>query len=104
MSIGVRIPLEGAEQEFPLASSEIFKRFWLPGAVALNLQWVKQFDACQLRPDNLIPITSELRQLREWFYQTQPPDTARALAERIDRVLPALESLKDAKNFSIWIG
>ena len=104
LSIGVRIPIEEAEQEFPLASSEMFKRFWLPGAVALNLQWVKQFDACQLRPDNLIPITNELRQLREWLYETQPADTARALAERIDRVLPALESLKDEATFSIWIG
>lgn len=104
MSISVRIPFQGTEESFPLASSDMFKRFWLPGAKALNLQWVKQFDACELRPENLIPITNELCQLKEWFYKTQPADTARALADRIDRVLPALEGLKAEKNFTIWIG
>ena len=102
MSIGVRIPHHGTE--YPLAASDTFKKFWLPGAIALDLHWVKQFDCCQLTPDNLVPITNELRQLREWFYKTQKPDVATALAERIDRVLPAIESLKDEKNFSIWIG
>ena len=105
MSIGVIIPFNGKDDEsFPLAGASTFKRYWLPGAVALNLEWIKQFDACLLVPNNLDAIMKELRQLRNWFHKTQPEDTANALAERIDRVLPALEQLKEHKDFRIWIG
>src|SRR5258708_39239606 len=99
MSISVRIPVQGTEKYFPLASSDTFKRFWLPGAIALSLQWVKQFDACLLQPDNLIPIANELRQLKKWFYETQPPETATALSESIDEVLPALRIIEGRKRF-----
>ncbi len=104
MSISVRILYRGTEENFPLASSDVFKRDWLPGAVALNLSWVKQFDALQLRPSNLQPVIDELQQLREWFYKEYPFETAAALAGRIERLLPALEALKSEEDFSYWIG
>jgi len=104
MSISVRIPVQGTEKYFPLVTADTFKRFWLPGANTLNLHWVKEFDACLLRPDNVIAIADELRQLRKWFHETQSPEIAQSLSGSIDEVLPALESLKAEKDFSIWIG
>jgi hypothetical protein len=104
MSISARIPVDGNEKYFPLVTADTFKRFWLPGANALSLHWVKQFDACQLRPDNRVAICDELRQLKKWFHQTQPPDVAMALSESIEEVLPAIESLAGEVDFSIWIG
>jgi hypothetical protein len=76
MSIFVRIRVEGKGKYFPLVTADTFKRFWLPGANALNLHWVKQFNACQLRPDNRVAICDELRQLKNGFTRlnrvTQP--------------------------------
>lgn len=104
MSISVRFPVNGEEKRFPIATAQYFKDYWLPGAKALNLRWVKQFDACLLEPNNLLEIIAELRALKDWFKENHSTEDAVWFSEHIDSLLIGLESLKTRPHFAFWIG
>ena len=88
----------------PVATLDAYNRYWLPGAKALGLDLVPQFDSLFINPRNLDTLIDELSRLKEWMEQSTPPEVFAKLAPRIDAMLTALEPLRTSPGFTASVG
>ena len=89
VEMGIHHRDSGEFEAVPVATSESFRRVWLPACERLGLSLVPLFSGGALLrvPPNLVPrIVSELEVLREWA-STQPDGIY--LVERCDGILAA---------------
>jgi hypothetical protein len=91
VEMGIRCHDTGEYRVVPVATSETFRRVWLPACENLGLGWVVHFHDGSLGsvPPEAVPqIIAELVRLRNWG--TGRADLA-FLVERIDAILRAFE-------------
>ncbi|RKH02103.1 hypothetical protein [Corallococcus carmarthensis] len=93
-----------SEELIPLASEEVFRRYWVPGCVALGLRWVPLFrTGVPLQKEDLGPVLTELRALRQWM-EEQPDEGTVAVRSRLDEALMILERAAALPETDIFIG
>jgi hypothetical protein len=96
-------PVEGGKQLVPVATQEIFRRCWLPGARKLGLDWVEQmetgFDVTAANRDALV---AQLAKLRAWMIGELGAEAYEI--ERLDRLDEALRALHFSPGLSAFLG
>ena len=114
ISLLVTHPDTGREDELvPVATQDVFNRYWLPAARQLDLKWVPSFQpSLDLEHEELATVLpdllEELGQLRR-LMAVEPPsyvprEQARAIAARIDGLSAALERALRDPDAEIDIG
>lgn len=77
-------PLE-ATHVVPIATHEVFRRFWAPACEALQLRWVPMFaTGIPLDRADVPDVIEELEALRAW--SEQHSETGDAIGARLDVV------------------
>src|SRR5262245_30275753 len=96
VEMGIRHRETGTYEVVPVATSETFRKVWLPACERLGLKWVAHFhDGALTRiPPEVVPqIIEELQRLRIWVYghpELGPP------VERVDSILRAFRETDPA--------
>jgi len=112
MSISL-IVLEPKSKEYslvniPLATDEIFKRIWLPGAEQLSAVWLPLFQSgIDITAHDFKDVSQELIFLREWVVQqTLVADERNLVLSRIDSLLNELVRLdtETKGNITVFVG
>ena len=89
IEMGIRHRETGTYEVVPVATSETFRKVWLPACERLGLEWVAHLHDGALTPvsPEVVPhLIGELQRLRAWACEQQelgPP------VERIDSILRA---------------
>ena len=93
----------GTSELVPVATSDVFHKYWGKGSEKLNLHHVLLFeDAVEDFARAEIPvIIEELRSLSRWFEETQSPEDARTLVGRVNNVILAFQRVLNDSNLSI---
>lgn len=89
IEMGIRHRDSGAYEVIPVATSDTFRRVWLPACEQIGLALVPLFDGGALTrvPADLVPrIVAEVEQLRDWA--AQQPD-GKYLVDRCSDILAA---------------
>jgi hypothetical protein len=105
LSIRARGTSNAAPRIVPVATQEVFKRYWLPGSEALGLQWVPLFETgIPLGKDDVPVVLRELRAL-EARIQGNAPETVAVIAERLERLIAELSGLGESlEQVELFIG
>jgi len=105
MSVGLLIISRSNPEQrdlIPIAPQKIFTSKWLPGCVALMLEWVPLFETgIPVDSSNVDPILGELDLLRKWM--TERVDYAYEV-ERISRLIHELQKAKTQDDLDIFVG
>lgn len=89
----------------PIATKAVFKEFWLPGCMALNLQWIPQFlEGLDLESESIPDIVEELSRLRSWMIQNHSGKNKDFLVDRLDRLSSKLKEISSLPKLAAWIG
>jgi hypothetical protein len=99
----IRNQATGVLKLVPVATSEVFHNYWIPGCRALELQYVPRFEdgLGDFARSELSAVIQELRDLGLWFQDTQSPEDARGLVGRVDTVIAAFERVVNEPKLSI---
>lgn len=88
----------GARELVPVATSEVFRQYWMAGCEELNLRRVPLIADGLFERNDIPNLIRELASLAQWFRKTQTPHNAEALSARVSGVIGALERvIKDSK-------
>jgi len=88
----------------PVATEEVFRAHWLPGARALGLVWLPMFETgVKLGTGDIPAVLEELRALERWL-SANAPDSAALVKPRIARLIEVLESLPPLLDGHAFIG
>ncbi|RKG75300.1 hypothetical protein D7V88_33705 [Corallococcus terminator] len=88
----------------PLATEEVFRRYWVPGCDALGLRWVPLFKTgIPVQKEDLGSVLGELRALRQWM-SGLPDEGKAAVCSRLDAALLSLETAVTLPDTDIFIG
>ena len=105
MSVGLLIISKSNPEQrdlIPIAPQKIFTSKWLPGCVALNLEWVPLFETgIPVDSSNVVPILRELDLLQQWM--SERVDYAYEV-ERISRLIRELEKTRTQDDLDIFVG
>jgi hypothetical protein len=95
--------LEGAVS-VPLATEDVFKRYWSPVCAALGLKWVPLFQTgLPVGMDDIGEVLSELLEIRRWLDE-RPEQGASVIRPRLDAVITELERVASSPDVEIYIG
>jgi len=99
----IRNPETNALKLVPVATSEVFRNYWMKGCSELKLRYVPRFEdgLDDFARSELSAAIQELRDLRLWFQGTQSPQDARGLVGRVDTVIAAFERVLNDPKLSI---
>jgi hypothetical protein len=87
----------------PLATEEVFARYWLPAAAALGCIWMPLFQSGAPVPlEDLPAVLDELRRLRDHF--AADPSSAAGVRERSAWLVGELDTIDTATINELWIG
>ncbi len=91
----------------PIATEEVFSRYWKPLSSDLDLQWVPLFQSGFFVGRLDIPfVLGELKEVRQylpsWHLDDMPADVREQLTSRVTRLISELEQSQDASE--IYIG
>jgi|SRR4051812_12746938 hypothetical protein len=87
----------------PVATQEIFRTRWLPGARSLNLELVELMETgFPLDTTNHTELIGELTRLRQWMLEQYGPDSY-DLA-RLARLLDELKALQFGGDLEVFVG
>src|SRR3954467_381461 len=88
----------------PVATEEVFREHWLPGARALGLVWVPMFETgVKVSEGDLQAVLEELRALERWLI-ANTPESATLVQPRIARLVDVLEHLPPLQDGQAFIG
>ena len=89
----------------PVATQDVFKRYWLPGSEALGLQWVPLFETgIPLAQDDVPDVLRELRALDDWT-RVHAPDAAAVIGARLERLIAELSGVVgSSEQVKVFIG
>lgn len=88
----------------PVATEGVFREHWLPGALALGLVWLPQFETgVNVGEDDLPAVQEELRALERWLI-ANAPGSADLVLPRIARLIDVLGSLPPLQEGQAFIG
>jgi len=99
-----RTPSFRATHEVPIATHEVFRRFWAPACEALQLRWVPMFaTGIPLDQADVVDVLSELEALRAWTEQhSEARDT---IGQRLDGLISELRALEGASDdLELYVG
>jgi hypothetical protein len=90
----------------PVATSDYFRGYWMPGAKALELRYVPQFydPGIPLSQEDLPDVLLELAALKTWMSKNFPNGQDAGTLQRIDTVTDALRRCVGCDNLKICIG
>jgi len=91
----------GASELVPVATSQVFRDYWIKGCNELGLRVVPLLEDGLFGESDLSTLISELRLLREWFEGIPARDAAKALVARIGIVISALERVQNDSGLSV---
>lgn len=98
----------GSSSSTPLATEEVFERFWMQGALQINAKWIPLFQpGIDVEVDDLPSICEELRSLRRWAEAAHLDSEDQSLmVHRIDAALGKLSTVPgmDPKRVRLFIG
>ena len=109
MSVALSIQPRGtpgaAPRIVPVATQDIFQRYWLPGSEALGLQWVPLFETgIPLGKDDVPDVLQELRALDDWT-RVHAPETAAVIGVRLEGLIAELSGLVGTlEQVEVFIG
>jgi len=109
MSVALSIQPRGtagaAPRIVPVATQDVFKRYWLPASEALGLQWVPLFETgIPLAKEDVPDVLQELRALDGWIRQSAP-ETAAVIGARLERLITELTGLaENLEQVEVFIG
>jgi len=108
MSVALIYRLRGATPEqaetVPVATAEVFRDHWLPGARALGLVWLPLFETgVKVGVDDLPAVVEELRALERWL-AGNAPGSAALVGPRIARLIDVLADLPPLQDGHAFIG
>ena len=109
MSVALSIQPRGtsgaAARTVPVATQDVFKRYWLPGSEALGLKWVPLFETgIPLGKDDIPDVLQELRALHSWT-RVQAPETGAMIGARLERLITELSALVESlEQVEVFIG
>jgi hypothetical protein len=86
---------EFSKTYIPIATLDTYRKFWLPGALAIGAQWLLLFESyARLHGKDFEAVSMELASFRNWF-QSQPfdEDVKRSITDRVDLLLDGLNRL-----------
>lgn len=91
----------------PIATEEVFSRYWKPLSLDLDLQWVPLFQSGFFVDRLDIPfVLKELKEvyqcLPSWHPNDMPADVRELVTSRVTRLISELEQLQDASE--VYIG
>jgi hypothetical protein len=94
---------EAAKRLIPVATQEIFRSRWLPGAAQLGLEWVELMETgLDVTPENRDELLAELGQLRAWMVGALGDGSYEL--ERLDRLVEVLKAVEFADGISVFLG
>jgi len=87
----------------PVATSDVFRRYWRKGCAELKLHLIPRFeDGIQDFTRSEVPmVIKELQLLGKWFEKTQSPKEASALIGRVNSTTRAFERVLKDPQLSI---
>ena len=90
----------------PVATEEVFERYWVPSSEQLGLEYVPLFQTgVRVTRDDLPLISQELDQLRAHFAAAYRDEVGEGLLQRVDLLAGALAELQLARETpDIYIG
>jgi hypothetical protein len=93
----------GDRELVPVATSEVYRKYWREGCAALRLQLITRFQdgVADFAREDLSAVIEELRALGRWFDKTQSPAEARALTGRVNSVIRAFERVRSDPTLTI---
>ena len=109
MSVALSIQPRGtsgaAPRIVPVATQEVFKRYWLPGSESLGLKWVPLFETgIPLAKEEVPDVLRELRALDDWT-RLHAPETAAVIGARLERLIAELSALVESlEQVEVFIG
>ena len=90
---------ENAQQRLvPIATQHVFIAKWLPGALALGLDWVDLMETgYSVTDENRVDVVRELEMLRNWMKDELE-------IKRLDRLVVELRDLQFEKGATAFLG
>ena len=88
----------------PIATHDVFQRYWLPAVQALGLKFVPLFETgFPVSPDDLPDVLAELDTLSKWL-EPHAHDEAKPILLRLQTLISELKALKDNNDTTLYIG
>ena len=109
MSVSLLITKQGDENEriVPIATENVFIRYWKPLSAALDLQWLPLFQSGFIvDPADMPLVLAELEKVRCYLLTQQPSDMPTDVREHVtSRVAKLISELEHSQNASeVYIG
>lgn len=109
MSVSLLITEQGDKSEriVPIATEEIFIRYWKPLSSALDLQWVPLFQSGFFVDHTDVPLVlAELKKVSYYLSTRHPADMPADVREHIaSRVIKLISELEHSQNaVEVYIG
>ena len=107
MSVSLLIEYDNPKKEarlVPIATEQVFEKYWQPACSKLGLQWVPLFQSgLPLRKsdkrNDIPPIVDELTRLKQFLSNKAqrdiPQDVAKQIVSRIDNLLLELHDIRE---------
>ena len=95
------------ERLVPIATQQLFDKYWLPVSEEIGLQWIPIFrSGLPLNMEDIPFVTDELVRLREYMLQvaTIPLEVREHAKERIDRLADELQTAQKDTDVHLYIG
>lgn len=88
----------------PIATQDVFRRYWLPASQALSLVWVPLFETGLPLPSEDCPdVLAELRRLKAWI-EAHQPEAAEIILARVEHLISELELRCADPRVRLYIG
>ena len=108
MSIGLMLEyaVPTKKRDFvPIATEEVFQKYWQPGCAALHLRWVPLFHTgLPLQHEDISLVIEELERLKQWLSGHPESSVPQAVVMRIDQLLQALQNILEDAQVAVYIG
>lgn len=109
MSVALSIQPRGgsavAARVVPVATQDVFKRYWVPASEGLGLKWVPLFETgIPVGKDDVPDVLVELRALERWI-QGNAPETVAVIGARLGGLIAELSGLgEELERVELFIG
>jgi hypothetical protein len=109
ISLFVQYPVSGSDCLSPVSTEQVFKEYWQPACLKLNLKWIPLFQpGLPLEIEDIPIVIEELKQLNEFFLSSSKSNVQmnirEYITERIQNLITELDKLRETSFVEAYIG
>ena len=102
-------PINKNEEAYyvPISTERVFREYWMPIIIDLDLQWIKCFQSgIEIEKEDFNFVLEELMKICEYINERCHNEESKRIVERIDNLSKELKIiLKDMRNdIKVYIG